>query len=92
MDLWIQCGNENAVFTMGWKKFAETEKDAAGQVECESHVDGFFDIEGVVHHEFLCQEQTVNHWYYLDVLKCLKRKCQAKKTTIVEKQLLVPPS
>jgi hypothetical protein len=47
---------------MGWKKFVETEKGMAGQVECESHVDGvfFFDIEGVVHHEFLCQGLTVN--------------------------------
>jgi hypothetical protein len=35
------------------KKFPETEKDATGQVECESHVDVFFDIEGVVHHEYL---------------------------------------
>jgi hypothetical protein len=42
MGLWIQCGNENAVFTMGWKKFAKTEKRAAGQVEHDSHVDGFF--------------------------------------------------
>jgi predicted DNA-binding protein YlxM (UPF0122 family) len=33
--------NENAVFTIGWKKLAETEKCAAGQVERESHVDGF---------------------------------------------------
>jgi hypothetical protein len=42
MGLWIQCGNENAFFTMGWKKFTETEKGAAGQVEHESHVDVFF--------------------------------------------------
>jgi hypothetical protein len=27
---------------MGWEKFAETENGAVGQVECESHVDGFF--------------------------------------------------
>jgi hypothetical protein len=32
----------NAVFTMGYKKFAQTEKGEAGQVERESH-----DIEGV---------------------------------------------
>jgi transposase len=37
------------VFTMGWKKFAETAKGTVGQVERESHVDSFFDIEGVVH-------------------------------------------
>jgi hypothetical protein len=34
------------------QKFAETEKGAAGQVESESHVDGFL-IVGVVHHESL---------------------------------------
>jgi hypothetical protein len=42
MGVWIRCGNKNAVFAMGWKKFAETEKGAAGQVERESHVHGFF--------------------------------------------------
>jgi hypothetical protein len=30
------------VFIAGWKKYAETEKGAAGQAECESLVDGFF--------------------------------------------------
>jgi hypothetical protein len=42
MGLWIQCGNENAIVTMGWKKFAEIEKGAVGQVKHESHVDGCF--------------------------------------------------
>jgi hypothetical protein len=37
-----EIGNENAAFTVGWKKFAETGKGAAAQVEHESHVDGFF--------------------------------------------------
>jgi hypothetical protein len=40
--LWIQFGNENAVFKMDWKKFAETEKGAWDQVGGESHVDFFF--------------------------------------------------
>jgi hypothetical protein len=58
---------------MCWKKFAKTEKGAAGQVELESLLPFFFFyIEGVVHHEFLCQGQTVNCWYYLEVLKRLK--------------------
>jgi hypothetical protein len=56
MGLWIRCGNKNAIFTVGWEKFAENEKGKAGQVERKNHADGFFfDIEGVVHHEFLCQ-------------------------------------
>jgi hypothetical protein len=49
MGLLIRCGNKNAVFTTGWKKFAKTEKDAVGQVKHESHVDRFSYIEGVVH-------------------------------------------
>jgi hypothetical protein len=66
---------------MGWKKFAETEKGAAGQVERESHVD-FFYIEGVVHHEFLREGQTVNRWYYLEVLKRLTENVKKKKTEL----------
>jgi hypothetical protein len=38
----MQCRTESAVFTMGWKKFAENKKGAAGQVKHESHVDGCF--------------------------------------------------
>jgi hypothetical protein len=62
---------------MGWKKFAKKEKGVAGQVKSESHVDGFVDIKGVVHHEFLCQGQTVN-WYYLEALKCLRENVRRK--------------
>jgi hypothetical protein len=41
MGLWIQCGIENAVFTMGWEKFAKTEEGAAGHVQHESHFESF---------------------------------------------------
>jgi hypothetical protein len=38
-----------------------------------------FDIEGVVHHEFLRWGQAVNHWYYLEVLKCLRENVRRKR-------------
>jgi hypothetical protein len=38
-----------------------------------------FDIEGVVHHEFLRQGQTVNRWYYLEVLKHLRENVRRKR-------------
>jgi transposase len=38
----------------------------------------FFYIEGVVHHEFLPEGQTVNRWYYLDVLKRLRESIRRK--------------
>jgi hypothetical protein len=75
---------------VGWKKFAKTEKCAVGQVERESHVDGFANIEGTVHHEFLCQGQTVNRWYCLKVLKHLENV--RRKRPVLKKQLLVSPS
>jgi hypothetical protein len=63
---------------MGWKKFSETRKGTAGQVECESHADSFVDIKGVVHHEFLHQGQTIHHWYNLEELKCLRENLRRK--------------
>jgi hypothetical protein len=48
-------------------------KGAAGQVEYENHVDGF------VHHEFLHQGQTVNRWYYLEVLKRLRENVRRRR-------------
>jgi hypothetical protein len=38
MGLWIRCGKENAVFKMGWKKFAEAKKGTVGQVKSEIHI------------------------------------------------------
>jgi hypothetical protein len=65
MGLWIQSGNKNVVFTMGWKKFAKTKKGVAGWVKRESHVDGvlFLTSRALCITEFLHQRQTVNHLY-----------------------------
>jgi hypothetical protein len=40
---------------------------------------GFFDTKGVVYHEFLRQEQTVNRWYHLEVLKHLRENVRRKR-------------
>jgi hypothetical protein len=48
------------------------------EIERESHVDGFFYIKGVVHHEFLHQGQTVTRWFYLEVLKRLRENVRRK--------------
>jgi hypothetical protein len=60
-------------------KNSPTEKCAVGKVERESHVDFFFYIKGVLHHEFLSQGQTVNRCYYLEVLKCLREYVRRKR-------------
>jgi hypothetical protein len=37
-----------------------------------------FDIEGVVHHEYIYQGQTVNRWYCLEVLKRVREHVRRK--------------
>jgi hypothetical protein len=59
-------------------KIRRERRSAGGHVERGSHVDGFFGIEGIVHHEFLRQRQTVNRWYYLEVLKRLRENVRRK--------------
>jgi 16S rRNA U516 pseudouridylate synthase RsuA-like enzyme len=63
-----------------WKNFAENEKGATGHVKCESPVDGLLllDIEGVFHHKFLRQGQTVNRWYYLEMQKRVRENIRKK--------------
>jgi hypothetical protein len=39
----------------------------------------FFDIKGVVHHESLCQGQTVNCWYYPEVPKRVRENVRRKR-------------
>ena len=39
----------------------------------------FFDIGGLVHHEFIPTGQTVNKEYYLDVLNCLRKKIRQNR-------------
>jgi hypothetical protein len=39
----------------------------------------FLDTEGVVHHEFLRQGQTMNRWYYLEVLKRLRENVRRRR-------------
>jgi hypothetical protein len=40
--------------------------------EHESHVDFFFDIEGIAHNKFLHEGQAVNRWYYVEMQKRLR--------------------
>jgi transposase len=39
----------------------------------------FFDIDDVVHHEFLHQGQTGNRWYCLEVLKRLRENVRIRR-------------
>ena len=44
----------------------------------------FFDVRGMVHHEFLPQGQTVNQHVYKEILQCLFRSVREKRRDLWE--------
>jgi histone-lysine N-methyltransferase SETMAR len=48
-------------------------------IKCEGRLICFFDVNGIVHKEFVPPEQTVNQYFYLDVLKRLRYSVRRKR-------------
>jgi hypothetical protein len=90
-ETWVY-GYDNAIFTMGWKKSAETEKVAAGHVERESNVDVSFWHRGCCARRIIMSGANNESLVLSRSADTYKRKCQEKETSVVEKQRLVPPS
>ena len=56
------------------------QKGAPGAKQNEGHVTGvFFDFEGVVHHEYAPDGQTINKEFYLEVLRRLIKSVRRKR-------------
>jgi len=54
-------------------KFTATEKRASSLQKCQVQIDSFFDIQGIVHKEFVPLVQTVNGKFYCEILKRLRK-------------------
>ena len=63
---------------MGVAKFTAAGKSASISQQCEVHVDRFFDIQDIVHKEFLPPGQTVKDKFYCEVLKRLREGIRCK--------------
>jgi len=66
------------------EKFAETEKITEKQIKNQSHVDGFFDCHGIVHHEFAPKGKTVNAAFYVEILKRLRDRVRRVRPELWE--------
>jgi histone-lysine N-methyltransferase SETMAR len=54
-------------------------KRASSSQQCRVHVDIFFDIQSIVHKDFLPSGQTVNGKFYCEVLKRLRESIRRKR-------------
>jgi histone-lysine N-methyltransferase SETMAR len=60
--------------------FTEANESAPGTVKVNVMLFDFFDMEGIVHCEYVPQGQTVNQQFYLQVLKRLRLAVSRKRT------------
>jgi histone-lysine N-methyltransferase SETMAR len=57
---------------LGWSKTFEWKKARQVRSNVKTMLITFFDVEGLVHHEFLPQHQTMNQTVYITVLQHLR--------------------
>jgi hypothetical protein len=76
-ETWVYgCDVETKMHTSQWvgKNSSRSKKDWWVRSNVKVMLTVSFDIKGVVHREYLRQGQTVNRWYYLEVLKRLREE------------------
>jgi len=69
-----QAYGEDAVGRTQWKGPTSPRRKKKRQVRSKTKVmlRAFFDSEGIVHHEYAPDEQTINKEFYLEVLRRLR--------------------
>ena len=76
----IPCGRTDRQ-TVVFRNFAKASKNFIDFTVNKVHER---DIRGIVHYEFVLTGQTVNHVYYLEVLKRLREKVRRKRPEIFD--------
>jgi hypothetical protein len=74
MGVWLWHWDYAAVFAVEFAKFTTTEKRASSLQKCQVQIDSFFfDIQDIVHKEFVPFVQTANGKFYCEILKRLRK-------------------
>jgi len=63
----------------GSRHIYRSRKSALSSHKYQVHIDCFFDIQGIVHKEFIPPDQTVNGKFYCEVLKWLREGIRCKR-------------
>ena len=72
-----ECLSRARVFEW-FKRFQDGREDVEDQIKIQSNDDCFFDVHGIVHLNWVPEGQTVNQYYYLEVLAQLREKIRKK--------------
>ena len=72
MDIRLRPGDEDAVSRLAHSVVSPTKKNHASSNPRKNDAHAFFDIGGVVHHEFASPGQTANGHFYVQVLQRLR--------------------
>jgi hypothetical protein len=63
----------------GWENPRLDPKSTSESLKCEGDVDSFFDLKGIVYHEFVQRGEIVNNGFYLKVRKRLREAVRKRR-------------
>ena len=72
LDLQLRPRNKAYVLPMEHGIISSTEESTAGEAQVKTMLIAFFDIDGLVHHEYFRGGQTVNKEFHKTVLQRLR--------------------
>lgn len=76
---------QKSIITAGRQISTETKKTRQVRLNVKVVPTVFFDNLEVIHQEFLLRVQTINQWYYLEILRRLRENLRRKRSGIQKK-------
>ena len=85
MNTWVfEYNPETKRQSREWKNYGSPRPMKARKSKVKVMFTVFFDIQGIVHFEFVPQGQTANQTIYKEILRCLVRSVRNKRQSLWE--------
>jgi len=76
----LRSGHQTTECRVGGAKLSKTKETAISKIASEDDVNCFFDVEGVIHREFVPEGQKVNAEFYVGILDQLLKRIRRVRT------------